>query len=194
MGKLKYSQLTFVSGNLFKYQEYCRLLGIQDLRLAQVSVAEIQSLNLYLLVEKKIESIKVQLPDAPFFVEHTGLVVDAWRGLPGGLTSVFMDTVGNGGICKMMRAYKGNARSARAQVVIGYYHRDSGVKWFDGEVVGSIAEDPRGSLNFGWDPIFIPDGETRTYAEMSPDDKNKTSMRWEAAANFAKYLDKNFEL
>ena len=50
----------------------------------------------------------------------------------------------------------------------------------EGRVSGTIAPDLRGSQGFGWDVIFIPEGETRTYAEMSPQEKNARSHRRQA--------------
>ena len=194
MSKLKYASLVFVSGNREKHREYRSLLGLSDLKLALVDVYEPQMFNLHTLVQKKLEMIQAQIPGDPFFVEHTALVIDAWKGLPGGLIKSFMDTVGNAGICKMMKAYKGAERIASAQVVIGFYHISSGIKLFEGDVPGTIPAEPRGSNNFGWDPIFIPDGSTKTYGEMTLAEKNETSMRKRAAEKFAKFLNQNFEL
>lgn len=193
MAKLKFSSLVFVSRSHNKHQEFISLLEIADLKLSNIAVIEPQSLNLEFLVEEKIKLIASQLPNTPFFVDHTALTINAWKGLPGGLTHVFMDSVGNEGICKMMHAYRGDERTARAKLMIGYYHQSSGIQTFTGEVTGTIAQQPRGSNNFGWDPIFIPYGETKTYAEMSFDEKNRTSMRREAVEKFHNYLLQNYE-
>ena len=56
---------------------------------------------------------------------------------------------------------------------------------FSGEVRGQIARAPRGDRGFGWDTIFIPDGETRTFAEMTPEEKDRLSMRRKAFRDFA---------
>lgn len=192
--KLKYSTLTFVSGNREKYQEYCTLLGISDLNFSEMPITEPQSMNVQYLVEQKIEYVIQRLPKMPFFVEHTELSIDAWKGLPGGLIRQFMITVGNEGICKMMQAYKGPERIARAKVVIGYHYFNSGTHIFQGEVTGTIASVPRGNNNFGWDPIFLPEGETKSYGEMTLVEKNRSSMRKAASESFAKYLALNFEL
>jgi non-canonical purine NTP pyrophosphatase (RdgB/HAM1 family) len=181
--------LYFVSKNRQKFEEYRELLAPIDLRWSQLSVRESQSLNLELLVEDKVQQIRGTLPDARFFVEHTGLVIHAWNGLPGGLTAVFMETVGNAGICRMLRSYHGPERRAIARVVIGYHHPVHGIRTFFGEANGSIAQDPRGPEQFGWDPIFIPEGDSRTYGEMSRDEKNRTSMRRDAASKLRKHLD-----
>lgn len=194
MAKLKFSSLVFVSRSNSKYREFISLMGISDLKLSQITITEPQSMNLEFLVEEKIKMIRPLLPNTPFFVEHTGLTIDAWKGLPGGLTQVFMDTVGNEGICKMMHAYRGDDRTARARLIIGYNYQSSGIKTFTGEVAGSIAKEPRGANNFGWDSIFIPNGDDRTYAQMSFDEKNRTSMRRQAVDNFLGYLMQRFEL
>ena len=78
--------------------------------------------------------------------------------------------------------------SARAEVMYGYC--DGGeVKVFHGSVEGTIARDPRGATNFGWDPIFIPKGHTeKTWAEMTGDEKHATSMRRLALEKLGKYL------
>jgi XTP/dITP diphosphohydrolase len=206
MPKLKYSSLTFVSRSSHKPVEYQVLLGLSDLKHLEIPVIEIQSMNLQHVVEEKFRVLTRQIPrDTPFFVEHTGLFIDAWGGLPGGLTSLFMELVGSAGICKMMRTYQGKERIARARTLIGYHctHVTDGVpthssvsenQFFLGEVVGEIAPEPRGNRNFGWDDIFIAKGETRTYAEMTLDEKNKTSMRRVACDCFLEYLASNFEL
>lgn len=194
MSMLKYSSLTFASGSRQKYEEYRALLGIQDIKFSIHQIVEPQKMSIESLAEEKCLMIRAALPDGPFFVEHTGLEIDEWKGLPGGLIGVFMNTVGNSGICEMMRAFKGPRRAARARVVIGYWHLDSGYRPFLGEVVGTIAEEPRGTNGFGWDPIFIPKGSNKTYGEMSLEEKNLTSMRKKAVDSFAVYLDSHFEL
>jgi XTP/dITP diphosphohydrolase len=194
MSKIKLSSLIFVSRNKNKHREYCDILGITDLKMSEMSIIESQDVSLHACVREKIEELKPKLPSIPFFVEHTGLIIDAWRGLPGGLTGIFMATVGNEGICKMMRAYEGPERVARARVVLGFFYPDAGIVTFQGEVTGAIASEPRGELNFGWDPIFIPEGDKRTYGEMTLEEKNKTSMRRRVAERFADYLADHFQL
>jgi XTP/dITP diphosphohydrolase len=192
--KLKYSSLAFVSNSQNKHREYCAILGIADMRWIKVKIHEPQHLNLQLLVEEKLNILIEQRHEPPFFVEHTGLIIEEWKGLPGGLTAVFMNTVGSAGICKMMRAYKGHERAARGIVVIGFYHPKTGIHTFPGEAPGTIAAEPRGSAGFGWDAIFVPDGDERTYAEMSLAEKNITSMRNDAVRKFRRFLGRHFEL
>jgi non-canonical purine NTP pyrophosphatase (RdgB/HAM1 family) len=194
----KYSDLTFVSGNRDKYIEYKALLGIADLRWSERRLHESQNVSVAALVEEKIRTLETQMGGTPFFVEHTGLVIEAWRNLPGGLTRVFLDNVGNDGLCRMMRDYTGEDRVAAAIVVIGFRSPDGRVRTFTGESRGQIANEPVGSNNFGWDPIFVPKdqpgGTTKTYAEMSLDEKNRCSMRRSAVVGFLDYIKDIFVL
>jgi non-canonical purine NTP pyrophosphatase (RdgB/HAM1 family) len=107
-------------------------------------------------------------------VEDSGLVVGAWNGLPGALTKWFVSSVGPRGILGML----GDAgdRSARAVCAVAVAGLGGGVEVFVGQVAGSLAPEPRGESGFGWDPIFVPEGETRTYAEMG-DAKHAGSHR-----------------
>jgi XTP/dITP diphosphohydrolase len=57
-----------------------------------------------------------------------------------------------------------------------------------GELQGTLAEEPRGSGGFGYDPAFVPDGETRTVGEMRPDEKDAISHRARAAAALRELL------
>jgi XTP/dITP diphosphohydrolase len=193
MEKASFSSLYCVTSEKEKYSEFSYLMGISDLKWSRIKAPEHQNMNLHYLVEEKIKSVKTQLPNTPFFVEHSGLFIDAWNELPGGLTRIFMDTVGNEVFCKMMQNFKDSERAARAIAVIGYYHPNGIVSTFEGAVSGSIALKPRGSNNFGWDPIFIPDGQSKTYGELSFNEKNRTSMRTLAVDKFMKYLSAHYQ-
>lgn len=191
------SGLTFVSNNEHKLLEYMEILGIHDLRSIKVKFVEPQSFNVQTVVDEKIKRVLEEHPDDPpcFFVEHTSLAIDAFHGLPGGLIPEFMTTVGNDGICKMLVGFK-NQRTARAKVVIGLCYPPKKKIFFEGEVVGRIADRPRGENNFGWDPIFIPneDPKGRTFAEMSLEEKNQWSMRQKAASGLSQFLRNNFQI
>ena len=68
------------------------------------------------------------------------------------------------------------------------YADDNEVRTFVGTIRGQLAWESRGDNGFGYDPIFIPDGQDRTYAEMTSDEKNSHSMRSEALAQFKDFL------
>lgn len=166
-------EATFVTSNENKRREAAGILGV-ELRSESPEVPEIQALDLREVATEKAREARRALgsPDTPVLVEDSGLVVEVWEGLPGAFTKWFMQTVGNEGICGMLR--NGLPRDARAVCVVAIAHgaekgekgEKEEVEVFSGEVRGSLAEAPRGEGGFGWDAIFIPEGETRTYAEM----------------------------
>jgi XTP/dITP diphosphohydrolase len=123
----------------------------------------------------------------PVFVDHTGLHLEILGGFPGGLTDIFWERTKNTRLAQLF----GNSENpiVTAVTMIGYCDGQS-VKTFRGEVKGVIAPVPRGPEGFQWDPIFIPDGHTETFAEMG-DKKHKISMRRLAINQLLAYLDKS---
>lgn len=167
----------FVTSNENKRREASGILGFELLS-ESPEVPEIQALDLREVATEKAREAHLALgsPDAPVLVEDSGFAVDAWEGLPGAFTKWFMVTVGNEGVCGML--HDGLPRAARAVCVVAIANISGAgeVEVFAGEVRGSLAESPRGEGGFGWDAIFIPEGGTRTYAEMG-DAKHADSHR-----------------
>lgn len=164
--------LVFATTNANKLREASRILGV-DLRSAVLDLPEIQALDVAEVAAHKARAAHLEL-DRPVMVEDSGLVVAAWNGLPGALTKWFIGTVGPEGILEMLGA--GTDRSARAVCAVAVAGLGEGVRVSTGEVAGSLALGARGASGFGWDPIFVPEGETRTYAEMG-DEKHAGSHR-----------------
>lgn len=161
-------QTVFVTSNENKRREAAEILGI-ELRSESPEVSEIQSLDLREVAAEKAREAYRTLgsPGALVLVEDSGLVVEAWEGLPGAFTKWFMATVGNSGICGMLcDELPCDARAVCAVAIAFAEHGKLSTEVFTGEVPGSLAETPRGEGGFGWDSIFIPAGESRTYAEM----------------------------
>ncbi|PIT88994.1 MAG: non-canonical purine NTP pyrophosphatase, partial [Candidatus Levybacteria bacterium CG10_big_fil_rev_8_21_14_0_10_36_7] len=113
---------------------------------------------------------------------------DCLNGLPGPLIKWFIKTVKNEGIAKLAEKFGDN--KAVAKTFIGYAKSRRDIHFFEGEVVGEIVY-PRGNNGFGWNPIFQPNGETRTFGEMSLEEKQKFSMRKIAADKLKAFLNKN---
>lgn len=119
----------------------------------------------------------------PAIAEDTGLEVAALSGAPGVLSSRFAgkekDYAANNK--KLLELLAGAAdRTARFRTVAVLALPDGRFWTSEGVLEGTIAEEPRGSGGFGYDPLFIPAGETRTLAEMSPSEKNAISHRRKA--------------
>ena len=170
----------FVTTNEHKRREAQAILGVEleGVALGGRDVPEIQALDVAeVAAEKALRAYgALGAPDHPVLVEDSGLVVEAWNGLPGALTKWFISSVGNEGILRML---SGPDRSARAVCAVAVADADGRVRVFRGEVAGTLAPEPRGAGGFGWDPIFIPGGSELTYAQMG-DAKNEDSHRTRA--------------
>lgn len=86
------------------------------------------------------------------------------------------------------RAVPNNKRTAYFICVLALSFPDGETMEFEGRVDGRLIFPPRGSKGFGYDPIFMPHGETRTFGEMPPQDKQEISHRACAFAQFVDYL------
>ena len=157
----------FVTSNYDKALEAAEILGI-ELHSIALDLPELQSLDFAEVAAAKAIAAREALnnPDSPILVEDSGLVFEAWNGLPGALTKWFLGSTGNEGLLKMLSAY--GDRSARAVCAVAVATADGSVRAFVGEVEGEIPPEPRGGGGFGWDPIFVPKGSSLTYAELGP--------------------------
>lgn len=178
------NHLTLITGNLGKAREFERLLGV-DVQAAKVPLTEIQAIDLSTVAEAKARQAYAVI-QRPVFVDDSGISFEAWGGLPGALTSWFMDTVGNDGLVAMLSGHAN--RKATVATVLAYCD-GSDVRLFSGSVAGRVAFEPRGANGFGYDAIFIPDGHEVTFAEMSDAEKDAISMRRIAADRLRAYLD-----
>lgn len=80
-------------------------------------------------------------------------------------------------------------RMARFVTVLCFFSKQGSVNYFEGEVKGNITTEKKGGNGFGYDPVFIPDGYTKTFAEMTDEEKNNISHRANALRNFEAFLD-----
>lgn len=124
------------------------------------------------------------------FADDTGLEISALHGLPGVDTAHYAgperDAIAN--MEKVLQELQPfNDRSARFITVIAFVN-SSGEWIFEGEVKGEIANQMKGEGGFGYDPIFIPEGHSETFAELNPKVKNVISHRARALKLFTSYL------
>lgn len=124
--------------------------------------------------------------------DDTGLEVVALGGAPGVKSARYAgehaDDADNR--ARLLDALEGVAdRSARFRTVAIVAFPDGGEMLAEGMTTGTIAVEPRGDGGFGYDPVFVPDGgDGRTFAEMSPDEKNAVSHRGRAFRALATQL------
>ncbi len=124
------------------------------------------------------------------FADDTGLEVEALGGAPGVHSARYAsdghDFAANNRL--LLRNLEGKAnRRARFRTVISLLVGDE-EHLFEGIVEGRIVERESGAEGFGYDPLFVPDGYDRTFAEMTPDEKNAVSHRGRAVRKLAAFL------
>lgn len=181
-------QLTFISGNPKKVAQLQLYLKFPFLHRA-IDLPEIQDLNVETVAVAKAQAAYA-IHQAPVLIEDIGLAFNAWRGLPGPFVKWYLETVGNEGMCRMLNNYQDRTAVGTVCYVLCDEH---GHRSFTATREGTIAMNPRGPAEFGWNPIFIPAGETRTYAEMSSEEQQATSLRRTAIAKLQTYLDANYQ-
>ncbi len=164
-----------VTGNAGKLAEARRIVG-PDLDSVAVDLPEIQSLDLRVVLRAKAEAAFAAV-GAPVIVEETGLELAALAGFPGPLVKWMLDAVGAEGIARTALAL-GDAR-ATARCLLAAFDGERTVEGA-GETTGQLVLPPRGPRGFGWDPVFRPDGETRTYGELADQEKDRLGHRGKA--------------
>ena len=163
--------IKFITGNKNKFKEAIKFLS--ELEQFDVDLPEIQEIDAHKIIEAKLLSAR-EMFGGEFIVEDTSLHIDCLGGLPGPLIKWFEKSLGNDGIWELVSKYDNH--SARAKVTIGHIDRSKNITFFEGAMDGTIVS-PRGNNDFGWSPIFVPNGQNKTYAQMTSEEKNKISMR-----------------
>ncbi len=126
----------------------------------------------------------------PCFADDTGLEVEALDGAPGVYSARYAgpENDAQANMQKLLSELEGKSnRNAQFRTSIAWYDGKE-LRFFEGIVKGQIATNQTGTNGFGYDPIFVPEGGSRSMAELSADEKNNISHRGRAVREFAKYL------
>lgn len=126
------------------------------------------------------------------FSEDTGLEVPSLNGEPGVHSARYAgeDKAFEKNIQKLLTNLEGKEdRSAQFRTVICLKLADGKEHFFEGICKGTIISEQKGGEGFGYDPVFIPDGATQTFAEMSLEEKNKYSHRRKAVDGLVAFLN-----
>ena len=176
-------QLILVSSNPNKGIEAERILGIPVLRVALV-LPEIQAATVEDITRYKLEVAKNK-GYSRMVVEDVSLGFDELGNFPGPYVRWLLEAAGGNGLAAI--AYALNNRSAKAQCCVGYWNGNE-TRIFLGETEGEILVKPRGERHFGWDAWFQPRGSQKTFAEMTPEEKDSVSHRGRAYRKLASRL------
>lgn len=135
----------------------------------------------------------------PALADDSGVEIDALGGSPGIHSARFLgpsatDAERNGRILHLLEAIPDPRRTARYVAAVALALPDGTVRVFEGTCEGWIARTLRGTGGFGYDPIFVPRGETRTMAEIPGEVKNRISHRARALRAAEPYVRELFNV
>jgi XTP/dITP diphosphohydrolase len=127
--------------------------------------------------------------------DDSGLEVNCLGGLPGVFSARFAgepknDAANSQKLLEAMRTRMD--RSARFVTVLTF-HQGGNFYQFDGEILGEIVPHPRGTHGFGYDALFLPENESKTFAEMTLSEKSEIAHRARALAKFKVFADESLK-
>ena len=143
---------------------------------------------------KKALALRAKLPaDAWSLADDSGLCVDALDGGPGVESAYYAGPQGDGAanlakLVAVMRDVPDAKRGAHFVCVLALCGPGGAEHIFEGRCDGRLQREPRGGSGFGYDPLFVPAGHTRSFAEMSDAEKNALSHRARAWAKLAEWV------
>jgi XTP/dITP diphosphohydrolase len=178
-------RVAFYTSNAGKFEEvraFLRPLGF-SLRWVRGELLEPQADTLERVVEVKLGQVRPREGEMAL-VEDAGLFVPALGGFPGVYSAYVYRTLGTEGL---LRLVAGRPRRAEFRAVAGVRVGSRNLLRA-GTVRGSLARLPRGDGGFGFDPIFLPLGERRTFAELPREEKVRRSHRTRAIEGILRAL------
>lgn len=190
-------KIVFASQNKNKIREIASLLP------DGITLAGLDEFNITAELEEPFDRLELnaahkartvyQLTGLPSFADDTGLEVDALGGRPGVYSARYAGEAKDPqqNMAKLLDELKNEAnRSAQFRTVIAWVNGEE-EQLFEGIVRGTILAEQRGEKGFGYDPVFQPEGFSKSFAEMALSEKNTVSHRARAFARFISFLKKD---
>jgi XTP/dITP diphosphohydrolase len=187
-------QLIFATNNAHKVQEIQAAIG------AQIHVISLKEVGIDIDIPEPHDTLEAnateksrtiqQLTGGNCFSEDTGLEVAALNGEPGVKSARYAgeDKAFDKNIEKLLNKLGDNPhRNAQFRTVVSLLWEGKEYL-FEGICAGTIIGEKRGEAGFGYDPVFVPEGSTRTFAEMSLEEKGQFSHRKKAADKLVSFL------
>lgn len=184
-------KIVAATGNKHKIEEIesiTRKFGMNVITKAEAGVGDLEVEETGTTFEEnsliKAEAI-MKATGMPAIADDSGLEADALNGAPGVYSARFSgegatDESNNAKLLKLMENIPDDERSARFVSVVTLCFPDGTVVAARGECPGTLRRSPRGDGGFGYDPLFVPVGYDKTYAEISAEEKNIISHRAKA--------------
>ena len=173
--------IVFATNNAHKLEEIRRIMG------DKWNVMSLNDIGCHDDIPETADTLR---GNAEIKARYTGLMVDALGGAPGVYSARYAgdghDSAAN--MAMLLYNLQGIAdRRAHFSTVIALVTGED-IRFFEGSVYGVITEEPDGAGGFGYDPVFLPDEDTVTFASMPADRKNAISHRGRATAKLIDYL------
>lgn len=190
-------KLVFATNNAHKLEEICAILGdkVEVLSLKDIQcdvdipeTADTLEGNAVLKAEYIYRHYGLDC-----FADDTGLEVEALNGAPGVYSARYAGGEGHDSEANMRKllAEMEGKTNRKAQFRTAICLIEGGAEHlFEGVVKGEIIEEKRGASGFGYDPVFMPEGYTETFAEMGSEEKNRISHRARAVQALCAYLNR----
>ena len=192
-------KLVFATNNKHKLEEVRAILG------NRIEVLSLNDINCHDDIPETADTlegnalIKARYIYEKFgvdcFADDTGLEVESLGGEPGVYSARYAgeDCNPEANMYKLLQNLTGkNNRNAQFRTVIALIIQGE-EKLFNGIVKGTISNEKIGNAGFGYDPIFIPEGFSESFAQMTSDMKNSISHRYRATEELSKYLKQQYD-
>jgi XTP/dITP diphosphohydrolase len=190
-GEPRLQLIHLASGNPHKAEEFQRLADASGLAIRVVPASPmpevVEDAGTFIgNARKKAQALAATLPaGSRVLADDSGVCVDALDGAPGVESAYFAgpqhDAAANlRKLTEVMRGVPADRRAARFVCVLVLLGPGGTEEVFEGRCEGVLAPEPAGGRGFGYDPLFIPAGYDRTYAQLSEEEKNKISHRGRA--------------
>jgi inosine triphosphate pyrophosphatase len=178
--------LKFITGNKNKFEEIKAMLAPIEMEQVDMDLQEIQSLDAKEIIQHKLQEA-LQHEVGEFIVEDTSVYLECLNNkLPGPYIKWFLGSIGAGGIADL--AERMGNKKAYAVSLVGYAKDKNDIRFFEGRNDGEIVS-PIGEKDFGWGPIFKPEGSEKTYGQMEREEKYSISMRAIATKKLKEFLN-----
>ena len=192
-------RLNFATGNPHKVQELQTLADTSDLTVEIVRAAAMPKVDedtgtFVGNARKKAVALQSVLPAGEWVLaDDSGVCVDALGGAPGVESAYYAGPQGDFAanlrkLTEVMREVPAGHRGASFNCVLVLRGPGGAEEIFEGRCVGTLCVEPAGGSGFGYDPLFVPDGFTQTYAQIGDAEKNRISHRARAWTQLAAWL------
>ena len=193
---MKLSEVVFASHNAGKIKEIKELLqpfGINVKSSSDMELPDVEETGATFAENSLLKSQTIaKFTDLPCIADDSGLCVDALNGAPGVYSARYAPNrdfdKGMEKLLSEMAQSPNKSRKAHFSCAISFAFPDGSYKLFEGRVDGQIALEKHGNGGFGYDPLFVPHGFAKSFAQISKKEKNSVSHRGRAVEKLKAYL------